>query len=45
MKPITVGAEAPDFTVKDNNKQNICLSSLRGKQVLLSWHPLAWTPV
>ncbi|MDF2606889.1 MAG: hypothetical protein K0S34_1084, partial [Bacillales bacterium] len=30
MNPIQVGAVAPDFSVKDNNKQNISLSSLRG---------------
>jgi peroxiredoxin len=45
MNPISVGVEAPDFTVKDNNKQNIDLSNYKGKKVLLSWHPLAWTPV
>lgn len=45
MNPITVGSDAPDFTVKDNNNQSITLSSFRGKKVLLSWHPLAWTPV
>jgi peroxiredoxin len=45
MNPITVGADAPDFTAKDNKNQNIRLSAYRGKKVLLSWHPLAWTPV
>ncbi|AZO94621.1 redoxin domain-containing protein [Halocella sp. SP3-1] len=45
MEPIAVGTEAPDFTVKDNKNQNISLSAYRGKKVLLSWHPLAWTPV
>ncbi len=45
MNPISVGAEAPDFVTKDNNNQNIRLSAYRGKKVLLSWHPLAWTPV
>jgi peroxiredoxin len=45
MIPIAVGADAPDFTVTDNKNQSISLSSLRGKKVLLSWHPLAWTPV
>lgn len=45
MNPITVGADAPDFTVMDNKNQNIRLSAYKGKKVLLSWHPLAWTPV
>jgi peroxiredoxin len=42
---IAVGVQAPDFDVKDNKKQNIRLSAYRGKKVLLSWHPLAWTPI
>ncbi|HLV09103.1 MAG TPA: redoxin domain-containing protein [Halanaerobiales bacterium] len=45
MKVIEVGATAPDFNVKDNKNQNISLSAYKGKKVLLSWHPLAWTPV
>ncbi len=45
MSAIAVGVDAPNFTVKDQNNNNISLSDLRGKKVLLSWHPLAWTPV
>jgi peroxiredoxin len=45
MKLIEVGNDAPNFTVMDENEQNISLSDYRGKKVLLSWHPLAWTPV
>ena len=45
MNPIAVGVLAPDFTLMDQNEQNICLSDNKGKKVLLSWHPLAWTPV
>lgn len=45
MKPISLGDEAPNFTLTDNNEQYITLTNLRGKKVLLSWHPLAWTPV
>ena len=45
MKLIEVGTEAPNFTLKDNQDRNIRLSDYRGKKVLLSWHPLAWTPV
>jgi peroxiredoxin len=45
VKLIEVGNDAPNFTVTDENEQNISLSDYRGKKVLLSWHPLAWTPV
>ncbi|MHB1151623.1 MAG: redoxin domain-containing protein [Eubacteriales bacterium] len=45
MKLIEVGALAPDFTLEDTQEQNVRLSDLRGKKVLLSWHPLAWTGV
>src|SRR5665647_1259928 len=45
MNPIAVGVLAPDFILMDQNEQNICLSDNKGKKVLLSWHPLAWTPV
>ncbi|WP_297421935.1 redoxin domain-containing protein [Clostridium sp.] len=45
MNPIPIGTDAPDFTSKDNKKQEISLSAYKGKKVLLSWHPLAWTPV
>ena len=45
MKRIDVGDMAPDFTLKDNRVQDVSLSEFRGKKVLLSWHPLAWTGV
>lgn len=45
MKLPAVGDIAPDFNVKDQNEQDIRLSDYRGKKVLLSFHPLAWTPV
>jgi peroxiredoxin len=45
MKRIDVGDIAPDFTLKDNRGQDVRLSDYRGKKVLLSWHPLAWTGV
>jgi len=45
MKLIEIGTEAPNFTLMDNKDRNIRLSDFRGKKVLLSWHPLAWTPV
>ncbi len=42
---VEVGDVAPDFTLKDQNEQEVTLSALRGKKVLLSFHPLAWTRV
>jgi len=42
--PIEVGAEAPDFVLKDQNNQEIRLSDFRGKKnVLLVFYPLAFT--
>ena len=40
---IGVGNVAPDFTLKDQNEKEIALGDLRGKKVVLSFHPLAWT--
>ncbi len=45
MHPIKVGATAPNFTLEDSKGGKTKLSDLRGKKVLLSWHPLAWTSV
>jgi peroxiredoxin len=42
---IGIGKEAPDFTLKDQNGKTVKLSSFKGKKVLLSFRPLAWTPV
>jgi len=42
---ITVGANAPVFNLKDNRGNMVSLNDFIGKKVLLSWHPLAWTPV
>ncbi len=42
---IWVGDIAPDFTLKDHHNREFKLSALVGKKVLLSFHPLAWTPV
>lgn len=45
MTQIKVGDMAPDFALKDQNGAEVKLSDYRGKRVLLSWHPLAWTGV
>jgi peroxiredoxin len=42
--PIEVGAEAPDFLLRDQNNQEVRLSDFRGsKNVLLVFYPLAFT--
>ncbi|MBN1828591.1 MAG: redoxin domain-containing protein [Deltaproteobacteria bacterium] len=42
---VAIGAEVADFILKDQNGQAFQLSAYLGKKVLLSLHPLAWTPV
>ncbi len=42
---LKAGDMAPDFTLKDHNGNEFKLSDFRGKQVLLSFHPLGWTGV
>ncbi len=43
--PIQKGEKAADFVLKDQNSKEFKLSDSRGKKVLLSFHPLAWTSV
>jgi mycoredoxin-dependent peroxiredoxin len=44
--PIEVGALAPDFTLRDQNNEQVTLSSFRGrKAVLLVFYPLAFTGI
>ncbi|MFC2062616.1 peroxiredoxin [Chloroflexota bacterium] len=43
--PIQKGEKAPDFTLKDQNGDEFKLSAAKGKRVLLSFHPLAWTSI
>lgn len=45
QKKVDVGDQAPDFTLKDQYNQEFALSNLKGKRVLLSFHPLAWTGI
>ncbi|MFI5933176.1 peroxiredoxin [Actinoplanes sp. NPDC051494] len=41
---IDVGSQAPDFTLKDQNNQEVTLADFRGrKAVLLVFYPLAFT--
>ena len=45
MKLIEVGKKAPEFVLEDVNEEQVRLSDFKGKKVLLSWHPIAWTGV
>src|SRR5205814_902370 len=40
---ISVGQQAPDFTLYDSEKKQVTLSEFRGKKVLLLFFPLAFT--
>jgi len=42
---LEIGTQVEDFEVKDQNEESFKLSTFRGKKVLLSFHPLAWTSV
>lgn len=44
MANVAVGQEAPDFTLKNENNQEVTLSSLRGKPVVLVFYPLDFSP-
>lgn len=39
------GRKVKDFELKDQDGQAFRLADCKGKRVLLSFHPLAWTPV
>src|SRR3989344_6257065 len=40
-----VGDTAPDFTLKDQNQNNVSLSSFKGKNVLLAFYSFDFSPV
>jgi peroxiredoxin len=43
-RPLDVGRSAPDFTLKDQNNEEVALSAFRGHQaVLLVFYPFAFT--
>jgi peroxiredoxin (alkyl hydroperoxide reductase subunit C) len=41
--PIGVGDQAPDFSLKDQNNQEVRLSDFRDRNVLVVFYPLAFT--
>lgn len=44
-KTLEVGDMAPDFTLMDQNGHPVTLSQFRGKQVILAFHPQAFTGI
>ena len=45
MASVDVGQEAPDFTLRDENNQEVTLSALRGAPVVLVFYPLDFSPM
>ena len=45
MNAIKIRDTAKDFTLSDQDGKDVKLSEFKGKKVLLSFHPLAWTTV
>ena len=44
--PLSVGATAPDFTLKDQNGQDVSLASFRGRQnVVVVFYPFAFSGI
>ncbi|ENY73456.1 thioredoxin-dependent thiol peroxidase [Aeromonas diversa] len=44
MQMLQAGAQAPDFTLPDQNGNPVSLQDLRGKKVLVYFYPKAMTP-
>ena len=44
QKPVNVGDQAPDFTLKSVGLREVSLREYRGKNVVLLFYPLDWTP-
>ena len=42
---VAVGSEAPDFTLRDENGEEVTLSSLRGDNVVLVFYPFAFSSI
>jgi len=42
---LSVGQKAPEFRLPSHLGQDVCLSDLLGKTVVLAFFPMAWTPI
>lgn len=42
---LSIGTLAPDFELPNQHRQNVKLSDFHGRNVVLAFHPLAFTPV
>jgi len=45
IEKLKVGLKAKRFALPDQNDQEFGLADFKGKRILLSFHPLAWTSV
>ena len=45
MASVSVGQEAPDFTLRDENNQPVHLAELLGSPVVLVFYPLDFSPI
>lgn len=45
MANYKIGDKVPNFVLKDQHNKEVRLDDFKGKKVLLSFHPLAWTPI
>jgi peroxiredoxin len=45
MTKLKVGDLAPDFILPSHLDKDVKLSDFRGKNVVLAFFPLAWTPI
>jgi peroxiredoxin len=43
--PVEVGSDAPDFTLRNENGEDVSLSSLRGQNVVLIFYPFAFSSI
>jgi peroxiredoxin len=43
-QPLPVGTRAPDFTLPDASIRPVSLSDFRGKNVVVAFYPLDWSP-